>query len=324
MPSERSRGQRLAQLLRSQGLGVACGIATVLLLAVGSFVIPATRDGASAGLMMDELRPFVDRPSVWHSWFYLLMPVFGLYAVNTLLATWHSVVGKWRSGVRTPFRYGAAVMHVAFVVALFAHLIGGFYGAERGAVVARSSWQPIGDGRDIRLVDLDVASYPNGQPRAVTAHVELRGADGEVERRAAGYNHPISDGWGARLLLLTRWDDSPPAVLVALGAARCRLAVGESCALGPLRAVLREVKTVPGSETLVPVLALAQPGEPPREVWLPPQGAQLPEGQLVAQPISSGPAVLFRYRYAPGSPWALAASLLLVAGIVLLGRRWWS
>jgi len=324
MPSERGTWRRTMELLRSQGLGVACGAATVALLGIGSFVIPMTRKGASAGLVMDEIRPFIEQPSVWHLWFYLLVPVLGLYGINTLLATWHSVSIKWRSGVRTPFRYGPAVMHIAFVVALFAHMIGGLYGAERGSVIADAHWQAIGDGRDIRLIDLKVDKYPNGQPRAVTARVELRGADGSVESRTAGFNAPVSDGWGARLLLIEHWGMTPETVVLSLGAARCRITVGEGCMLGTLRVALHELKTVPGTTSRIPVVMVARRGEAPRTVWIPPKGGeQLAEGRLDAETIPSGPAVRFRYREAPGAPWALAASLLLAIGIVLLGRRWW-
>ena len=46
--------------LRSQGLGLVCGFATVLLFAIGSVVISATRDGASSAIHMDDLRGFFE------------------------------------------------------------------------------------------------------------------------------------------------------------------------------------------------------------------------------------------------------------------------
>src|SRR5919202_4047935 len=98
--------RRWLELLRSQGLGVTCGLATVVLLAVGSFVLDATREGASAGIAMDDLPPFVERPALAHPWMYLLAPVLALYALNTLLATWYSVARKVRSGVRSPSAHG--------------------------------------------------------------------------------------------------------------------------------------------------------------------------------------------------------------------------
>ena len=111
MPSA-SGGDRLAWL-RSQGLGLACGLTTVALLAIGSFVLAATRDGASAGIGMDDLRGFFDPPRIEHAWLYLLFPVAGLYALNTVLATWDTVVRRWRGGARAPSAYAASIVHAA-------------------------------------------------------------------------------------------------------------------------------------------------------------------------------------------------------------------
>jgi hypothetical protein len=88
--------------LFSQGLGVLCGQATVLLLAIGSVVLTATREGASASIEMDDVRAFFDPPSVVHLWFYLLVTVLAVYALNTTLATCQNMARKWRAGVRAP------------------------------------------------------------------------------------------------------------------------------------------------------------------------------------------------------------------------------
>ena len=137
--------------LRSQGLGVICGLATVVLLAIGSFVVSFTRDGASADVRMDDLRAFFAEPSPLHIWLYLLIPILGLYAANTLFATWHNVVTRWRAGQRSPFRYGAAVIHVAFLVTMLAHLVGGLWSEERAPVLVGADWTAIDDGRRLRL-----------------------------------------------------------------------------------------------------------------------------------------------------------------------------
>ena len=139
MPSElrasaAAAGGRRWDWLFSQGLGVVCGQATVLLLAIGSVVLTATRDSASAAIAMDDLRGFFVAPSAVHTWFYLLVPILGLYALNTALATWQSVARKWRSGIRAPRFYAAAVIHVAFLTGLLAHAIGGLGGAHGGRV----------------------------------------------------------------------------------------------------------------------------------------------------------------------------------------------
>ena len=116
VPGAARPARRLAWL-RSQGLGLVCGFATVLLLAVGSVVLTATREGASASVGLDDLRGFFAPPRLEHAWLYLLLPVAALYALNTLLATWDTVGRKWRAGLRAPTAYAASVVHVGFLVA---------------------------------------------------------------------------------------------------------------------------------------------------------------------------------------------------------------
>ena len=90
-------GRRRWEWLWSQGLGVLCGQATVLLLAVGSVCLAVTRGGESAAIVMDDIRGFFTAPSRVQLWFYLLLPVLSLYALNTALATWRNVVRRWRN-----------------------------------------------------------------------------------------------------------------------------------------------------------------------------------------------------------------------------------
>ena len=207
-------GARLAWL-RSQGLGVACGLSTVALLAVGSFVLAFTREGASAGIAADDARAFFERPSLVHAWFYLLAPLLGLYALNTLLATWHAVSRKWRAGVRAPSAYAAAVVHLAFLLALLAHGLGGFLGKERGEVVVSRGWTALPGGGEIRLASLEVDPLPGGIPREVRAAVETRGGGPGRGAAVVGFNRPLSSGLGNDLWLLGEMGRVPVARLAA-------------------------------------------------------------------------------------------------------------
>jgi len=201
--------------LRSQGLGIVCGQATALLLGVGSFVLVATRDGASAGVEMDDVRAFFTEPSAAHVWFYLLVPVLALYGVNTLLCTWDDFFAKWRAGLRAPRHHAAALLHVGFLVALGAHLLGGLTGREDGVVRLGSSWQSLGDGRDARLVDLRLEPLPTGALEQAWATVEVRAPDGTSAREVVSYNAPLSRGLGSDLFLLVRQGSAPePFVLM--------------------------------------------------------------------------------------------------------------
>jgi hypothetical protein len=195
---------RLVEALRSQGLGILCGQATVLLLGVGSVVVAATRDGASRGVRMDDIRVFFAEPSWVHTWFYLLVAVMVLYALNTFLATWHSVVQRWRGGVRTLAGYAPSVIHVAFLVALVAHLVGGLWPRGTGGFTIGPGWRPIGDGVQARVVSMDARRHPNGQLADLTAQLEVRDPDGRTRTETLGFNQPVSSGFGSDLLLMIR------------------------------------------------------------------------------------------------------------------------
>jgi hypothetical protein len=296
----------------------------VLLLALGSFVLAATREGASAGIAMDDLRPFFVRPSWVHSWFYLLVAVFGLYALNTTLATWHSVSRKWRAGARAPARYAPAVIHLAFLLALVAHGVGGLWGEERGeAIVAEGEYRPLPDGREARLLSLAVDRMPNGMPKEVRAEVEVRAAGGLLERARVGYNEPLSSGLGADLHLLSDTGQLAVARLAVAGQP-CQAPAGGGCTAG---GVSLEVQNAGAPGTMGPK-AVAQvrvslPGSRPLQVLLVEgREAALADGRpLRLEAVELRSAILVRSRAAPGNPWALASALAVGLGVLLLWRR---
>jgi len=322
MPSPERRD--LAALLRSQGLGLCCGFGTVLLLAVGSFVLAATRDGASRAIAMDDLRAFFAPPSWTHLWLYLLVPVLGLYALNTALATWHSVARKLRAGVTAPARYAPALLHLSFLLALVAHGAGGLWGGERGEVVlAEGVWQRLPGGPEARLKSLAVERMPNGMPRTVRAAVELRDGAGRGEEVRVGYNQPISSGLGAELHLLGDMGQTPVAEL-SLGSQRCAAPSGSPCALSGLELSLGSAAEAGrmGPRAMAQV-RLVRPGAAPQELWLV-EGREVPiaDGRpLRLESLAARPAILVRSRSAPGNPWALFSALVILIGVGLLWRR---
>ncbi|MBI4917515.1 MAG: hypothetical protein HY825_16870 [Acidobacteria bacterium] len=211
----KGRKGRILRFLRSPELGLLCGGATVLLLAVGSFVVAGTRDGASAALRTDELAPFFTDPSPWHLWLYLLVPVLGLYGLNTLLCTWDTTVERWRKGQHSPWQHGPAIVHAALLVALLAHLVGGFGSRDGDPVVVGRDWTALGDGRRVRLGDLRPEFHPGGQLAQLTASLDVaaEGQDVPESTVEVSFSHPLTSGWGSRLWLLAGVDDGPVVVL---------------------------------------------------------------------------------------------------------------
>ncbi len=318
MPSDRA--DRLAWL-RSQGLGLSCGLATVVLLAVGSFVLAGTRDGASAAIGMDDLRGFFDPPRLAHAWLYLLFPVAGLYAVNTVLATWDNVARRWRGGARAPAAYAAAIVHAGFLLALVAHGAAGFLAEDRGEVLVASGWQDLPGFGEARLLSLEVDPLPGGMPRALTARLEVRDREGRVRPETVGYNAPLSSGAGARLALLGDFGRVRVARL-ASGADGCALAEGQNCAIAGETVRLVGIGPAPTGAAAALVRARGPSGVEEAR-WLSRDGELALAGgrPLQLESIAIEPGVLLRVREAPGNPWALAAAVVLTAGVALMWRK---
>jgi hypothetical protein len=312
--------------LWSQGLGVLCGQATVLLLALGSILLAATRDGASARIAMDDLRGFFVAPSPVHVWLYLLLPVLGLYGLNTFLATWRNVVRQWRNGRRMPRAYAAPVIHLAFLTGLLAHLVGGLWGGEQGPLLVGPAWQDLEDGREARVTALEIEHLPDGGLKQVRATLEVREPGGDVSEPTVSYNGPLSSGLGSDLFLLARAVSVPGAARLSReGADRCQLEVEATCDLGGIQARLLYLHPPArrGGAALARVRLRASPRGSTEDLWLTQgQPHRLPDGtRLTLEGIDPRPAILLGRRHAPGNPWALLASILLLLGLGMMWRR---
>jgi hypothetical protein len=225
---------RVLDVLRSQGFGIAMGLSTVGLLAVGSFAMVATADGVSAGVAMDDLTAFFRPVSPWHLWLYLLFPVLLLYGLSTLLSTWDSVLSAWRAGRRRLSAYAPALLHLAFLGTLAAHGLGGFWGAEAGVVRVGPWWTDLPDGRQARAVEVVTDPHPDGSPRQVTATLEVRSPGGDVQTVSVAYNRPLTSGLGRDLLLMVRALQMPGGeggALVPVVVLRARHSPGNPVAL---------------------------------------------------------------------------------------------
>jgi len=310
--------------LSSQGLGVLCGQTAVILLAIGSVVLAATRSGASAMIVMDDVRGFFVAPSAVHLWFYLLLPVLALYALNITLATWQNVTRKWRNGIRAPRSYASAVIHVAFLAGLLAHLVGGLGSAELGRVMVGPSWGDLGDGRQARVTALDVERHPNGSAKQVRASLEVRDSEGAVSPAVVHYNGPLSRGLGSDLLILVR-PEMVPTVRLVRGPLQCDVEVEGSCDLGGVHAELLYLHPPPQRDqgAFARVRVRDAGGGGTEVFWLlPGRSRPLADGSLLSLGgIETRPGVLLQRRRAPGDPWALLASILLAIGMAMMWRR---
>ena len=315
MPSEAPRRD---PWIASQGFGILCGQLTVLLLAVGSVVLATTKDGVSRDIQMDDIRPFFEQPSPWHAWFYLLLAVLTLYAVNTAWCTTLSVIRRWRAGQRRPSAYAAALMHLGFGVGLLAHLVGGLGGVEAGTVLLdteRGDLGPGWQGVQGRLLDLDIDVHPDGSQKRLRATVELTRGERSTTR-TLGWNRPLSDGWGSRLLLFQDYGTSRVAVITD-GVDRCAVREGQLCTLSGASHRATRLLTQGGHWGDDAVAAVGG-------VFLVAgRATRLRDGATwTLEGIEERPTVALRSRHSPGAPLALLMVAIFCLGMTLMGRRW--
>jgi hypothetical protein len=324
-PVERSRGARWAWLW-SQELGLLCGFSTVLLLAIGSVVLAATRKTASAQVHLDDVMAFFTAPSLFHLWLYLLLPVMGLYALNTTLATYRTLARLLRARVKAATPYAASLMHLGFLLALLAHLVGGVFSEERGGFLVDERFRPLGAGLEARLLSLEESTHPDGRRWRTISTLEVREQDGTIRTEQVGYNQPLSRGLGSELWLIARAQRHATAATFRVGDQPCTARVGSSCAAGGKRVQLHAVHlTGHWGDRPVAVGALLSPEDRPRPLMLVHGMPQKRVGSagVSLEEIEVRPTILLRSRSAPGNPLALASALLLLVGLVAMGRRWW-
>jgi hypothetical protein len=112
---------------------------------------------------------------------------------------------------------------------------------------------------------------------------------------------------------------------ITSGKARCAASLGQKCVIAgrtlqvlglhhsghwgktPM-AVVRDLATTDNSFFLMAGKEHALPGG----------------GKVKLAGLSDSPLVILRRRHAPGTPWALVASIIMALGIVMFGRRWWN
>ncbi len=323
MPSKgRDRARGVMALMRSQGLGVACGQVSVLLLAVGSVILAARHD-LYADLALDDLRFFFEHPSPWHLWFYLLVLDLAVFALNTLLCTWSSVMTKIRARVRAPAAYAPAVLHLSFLVALLAHLAGGVWGRVLPPILLGPTWRPLPWGASARATSLEVVPHPDGSLAKVRIGVEVRDAAGAVDAQTLGFNAPVVLGHGQRLLLLGRFQEVPAVARLRTPSGACVLERGASCQAGGWSLRLLDLGDARGVGQSAFFEATARDGRRERFGAWPGLTHVLSDGTtLRLQSIEARPVVQVTPREMPGNLLALGAALLLGVGVLLFGRRW--
>jgi hypothetical protein len=302
-------GARIYRALVSQKTGVVCAFSAAGLLATGS-VLADRLPGVYQDLSGGDLRFFFEPVRAVHLWLYAAMVVFAVWGLSTLLCTLEALRSRWQARCWRPGAWGTILVHLSFILALVAHLLGGLTADGREHLVA-------GDGTDIagaryRALGVDQQSWPNGMPK--TLRVELERTKGSERSLVyVGFNEPVVLEGGARELLLGRIGQGAGAAILRVGGEQVRLRPGESAAVRGRTVTLQKLHMA--QSLRVPVVSLLLDGGEPQRTMLPLDPGSTDELAFVG--IESTPLVSLRERYDPSIPLVLAVALLLALGVVL-------
>ena len=300
----------VSRFLRSQKTGVVSAFTAAALLGAGSIwmsLFPALYKG----LGMDDIRFLFSPWRVEHAWFYALVTALTVWALSTLWCTASTLRARLRLGVRRPSAYGTSIIHVAFLLALVAHLQGGL-GSETHRHVVGPQGVEIAGAR-YRTVALDEERYPTGMPRVVTATFE-RTRGNTTETVTAGYNRPIVLDAGRRILLLGRYAQVASAVIHHRGE-RVTLPPGRPVKVG--EDVLTLGRVFERASLRVPVAQLSIEG-PNRFRGMLPLTREPDPSRTAFVDIVRSPMVALTERHIPGILLVGMTALLLLLGVAFV------
>ena len=147
------------------------------------------------------------------AWFFLLLPLLALLALNTLACTLERLLGLWAPRARfSPLRLqgslGPHIMHLAVPLILLGYLASYTLAQTESAVLlpGRALDLPGGAGR-IAFIDFAHKAWQGrrlelfrGQVIRPRARLRLHGTDGTTREAVLGFNRPVRlGGWSAHL-----------------------------------------------------------------------------------------------------------------------------
>ncbi|MFQ5862715.1 MAG: hypothetical protein ACE5IC_06290 [Candidatus Brocadiales bacterium] len=312
---------RLYDILKSKKLGILAGFATTGLLIFGSLLMNFMPE-YYRGLAGEDINFFFEHVGLINGWFYLLFAAFVVYGINAFFCTFDSVLIKLRAGVRNITLYGGSVVHLAFMVTLVAHLVGGLGASHSRPVVIGEKPVEYG-GVELRLAGLETSTYPNGMPREVRATIKMRRGEEEFER-TLGYNQPVLLDLGAKEFLLKQYGSSPQGVILKVNGRPQELKMQEEFSLGDSRAVLAGLLLPPRVKMPVMAIVTDSGGKDAKQFFIPmgkPYAQTIGNVQVQFEDVKVSNTVVVDLKENPSVPLALGATLLFAVGAVMVVFR---
>lgn len=200
-------------------LSLKTAVWTLLILVcvffLGSYMMPAHRDVFSP--MNDDILirwiGEIAAANIWQtSWFFISVAGLVILAANTIACSIHAIRGKWS---RSDFlvRISPQIVHISFLLILFAHLLSAIAGYKTSGIMPEGSFARLPEGRGLYLQKIDVQTT-GGYMQDWSATVSVFEDSRSVKNGTLGPNQPLFyEGTGIYLKTLN-FDRGPAAVLL--------------------------------------------------------------------------------------------------------------
>ncbi len=304
--------------LRSKKLGILAGFSATGLLIFGSLVMNFAPERYQ-GLQGEDINFFFEHLSLINGWFYLLFAALVVYGINAFFCTLDSTLVRLRAGVKDITLYGGSLVHLAFMVTLVAHLVGGLYASQARPVTITEKPIEYG-GVELSVAEIETTTFPNGMLKEVRATIKVRRGEEEFER-ILGYNQPVLLDLGSKEFLLKQYGSSPKEVILEVNGREQGLAVRQEFMLGGSRVVVAGLIMPPRVETPVVVL-VTDPGVQDAQQHFVrmgrPDAQPINGAQVRLRDVKMSNTVVVDLKENPGVPLALGVTLLFSIGVVMV------
>ncbi len=305
-------------ILKSKKFGILLGFFVTALLMFGSLTMNFAPE-RYAGLHGEDINFFFEHVSLINGWFYLMFIGLVFYGINAFLCTIDSVLVRLRAGVKNITLYGGSVVHLAFLVTLLTHLVGGLYATQLRPITITEK-PAVHDGVELSVTGIETTTYPNGMPKEVRATIKVR-TKGEEFERVLGYNQPVLLDYGAKEFLLGQYSSTPRGVVLKVGGKLLTLKMREEFAIGRRRAMVAGIFMPPRVETPVAAV-ITNPGEANAQQNYVRQGSEREQTidniEISLEDVDVSYTVRVNLKENPGVPLALVVTALFGVGVVMV------
>lgn len=168
-------------------------LALILLFLVGAYMMPRYRDvfgPMNSLLLLQWAAEIGSRHPVLTWWFFGSIIALVTLTINTIVCSVQAVKGRW-SRAEFLLRVSPQVIHIGFLLILFAHLIGAVQGYRISGVLPKGAIAGLPEGRALYLREIYTRVDNAGYLMDLSAEVYLFEDNNKVKVGVIGPNRPL-------------------------------------------------------------------------------------------------------------------------------------